>query len=613
MMLMLAALLAAHAVAQPALREGSVRQADGATIAYYVREGSGPALVLIPGSWGDYRVYDRMLAALDPSLRVVIVELRGHGKSRPAASRPTMQSLAADVLSVVDALPLRRFYVGGHSIGGMLAIEIAGQRPSQVAGVISMEGWTHAAVATEAFGNAPASTMTPEEEERNKEQRERVLSTLSAEERAAFAAVWRTWDGLPVLQRTPSAVLELWGDRARARPSRAQMRIPERGNIRLVWVAGSSHSLLVQRPAEVARHTNEFVRVTEAVARRMFDGDAVPDFSRLPRLHPETIPVYRGVGSVTGFNMHPYLTWYQGRFWAMWSSNRIRDLQAGQYVRYATSADGVRWGESAMLTPSEEKENFRYFARGWWLRDGALIGLAARDEAVRPLFGPGLELRGYRWGDTGFAPPVVVARDTINNFAPEPLAGGPWLMARRDHKMRSSIQIGGDPLTAWETIPLPAAEDGTTLDEPVVWRLPDGGLSAAFRDGGKSRRLYRSFSRDGGRTWTAPVRTNFPDAMAKFHVLRLSTGVYAMVSNPNPSGVRIPQCLSFSRDGVVFGSMHILRDAPTIYRYDGKDPGYAGYHYAQLLEHGGFLYVIYSENMEDILLHRIPLSSLPRL
>jgi hypothetical protein len=64
-------------------------------------------------------------------------------------------------------------------------------------------------------------------------------------------------------------------------------------------------------------------------------------------------------------------------------------------------------------------------------------------------------------------------------------------------------------------------------------------------------------------------------------------------------------------DGLVFSHMAILRDTPTIYRYAGKDRGYAGYHYPQLLEHGDSLYVIHSENMEDIKLLRIRLRSLP--
>jgi hypothetical protein len=499
-----------------------------------------------------------------------------------------MESLAEDVLAAVDKAVPRgaRFYVGGHSIGGMLTIEIAGRRPGQVAGAIAMEGWTHYSVQAAAF---PPGRPSPR----------RATVAMTEAERAAFGTVWRKWDGWGILERTPVPVLEVWGDRGRERPSRAVLRIPERESIELEWMAGASHSLLEECPEEVARATAGFVARMEE--RHMF---AVTGVGRLP---VEAFSIFRAREGVAGFNMHPYVTFFGGKFWAIWSSNRVRDLQAGQYVRYATSGDGVHWSEAGVVTPSEEAGNFRYFARGLWVRDRELWALAARDEAVRPLFGPGLELRGYKWAGGRWEGPVLIARDAINNFAPERLASGEWMMSRRDHKMRISMLVGD--LGKWRAVPV----GGSGLDEPIWYALPDGVLTAVFRDGNRSRRLFRAFSRDGGRTWTTPVKTDFPDAMAKCNVLRLRSGLYVMASNPNPSGVRIPLSLSVSRDGRIFTGQAVLRDAPTVYRYGGKDPGYAGYHYPQLLEHSGYLYVIHAENMEDIVLLRVPLEAVERL
>jgi len=267
--LVFTACLAALGLGQsaPEYQTGTVTRPDGSQIAYYVRPGSGPSLVLIPGSWGDYRVFDRLVAGLSPSLRVVIVELRGHGRSRPATLNATMEGFADDVLSVADALVLRRFYVGGHSIGGMLAIEIAGRRPGQVAGAIAMEGWTHHQVAAEAFGGNAANTLTPEQEKVNAENRQRVRSRLTQAEIDAFTSVWRRWDGFPILESTATPILEIWGDRGRPRPSRELMRIPLRPNIELVWMPGASHSLLIQCPEEVARATNAFIARTESAPR----------------------------------------------------------------------------------------------------------------------------------------------------------------------------------------------------------------------------------------------------------------------------------------------------------------------------------------------------------
>ncbi len=592
-------------------RSGSVARPDGTKIAYYLREGPGPVLLLIPGSWGDYRVFDRLVQNLSPRLRILIVELRGHGGSQPASLSPSMPQFAEDVLSVADALALDRFFVSGHSIGGMLTIEILGRRPHAVLGAIPLEGWTHHIVATDAFGGRITAGLSPEQEKENALNRERVRSRLSPAEIDAFAAVWKQWDGLPILERTDVPILEVWGDRGLTRPGREKMRIPARPNIELVWMENSSHSLLIQCPESLARVMNDFIDRVQAA--RMF---AVAGSSPQPRLQAELFTVYRSREGRTGFNMHPYLAWFDNRFWAMWSCNRIRDLQAGQYVRCATSRDGIHWSESSPLMRNEEAANRRFFARGFWVREGQLIALAARDEAVRPLFGPGLQLLGYRWnGQTkGWDEPILIAPDTINNYPPRRLPSGEWMMARRDHRMKVSMLVGGlaSP-SEWKCVLMPAPPSGVTLDEPEWWSLPDGTLAAAFRDGAKSRRLYRSLSRDGGASWSVPVQTDFPDATAKFNVLRLGNGWYALASNPNPSGKRIPICLSLSSDGLRFLHMAILREEPTIYRYAGKDPGYAGYHYPHLLEQGGYLYMIHAENMEDIRLLRIPLPEIARL
>jgi hypothetical protein len=206
----------------------------------------------------------------------------------------------------------------------------------------------------------------------------------------------------------------------------------------------------------------------------------------------------------------------------------------------------------------------------------------------------------------------VIADNTINNFPPKRLQTGEWMMSRRDYKTRVSILVGGHTAPdRWTNISIPEPLDGSRLSEPSWWTLPDGRLAACFRDDTQSRRLYRSISSDSGRTWSPAVKTDFPDATAKFNVLRLRDGRYLIASNPNTTGVRNPICLSLSEDGLVFRYMGVLRETPTMYRYGGKSPGYAGYHYPQLLEHENSVYVIHSENMEDIKVMRIPTRSLP--
>src|SRR4030095_13708617 len=87
--------------------------------------------------------------------------------------------------------------------------------------------------------------------------------------------------------------------------------------------------------------------------------------------------------------------------------------------------------------------------------------------------------------------------------------------------------------------------------EPALLTLPDKRLLCLFRDDAHSKRIFRSVSKDDGRSWSAPENTNFPDATSKFFPLRTSRGFYVLVSNASPAPQqRIPLCLSVSGDGL---------------------------------------------------------------
>ena len=231
---------------------------DGGKIAYYIREGRGPCLVLIPGSWSGHDVFDAMVRSLDPDLRLVIVELRGCGESWPPTLDASIELFAEDVLRVIDALSLERFYIGGHSIGGMIPIEVAKRRPDSILGVISIEGWTHHQVQKEAFASAPKTS--PEQVATFAAVRDRAKARMTKEQFDSFASAWKRWDGLPILENTSVPVLEIWGDRGLPAPSKAIMRIPERTNIALVWIPNAAHHLPTERPQDIAEAINRFVK-----------------------------------------------------------------------------------------------------------------------------------------------------------------------------------------------------------------------------------------------------------------------------------------------------------------------------------------------------------------
>lgn len=353
----------------------------------------------------------------------------------------------------------------------------------------------------------------------------------------------------------------------------------------------------------------------------MLAGDWVPDdthkidYDKLPRV-PANYRVINDVHQSNGVNQHNYLAWHGDKFWCMWSDGPGVEDRVGQRVKYATSPDGLNWSIPEFMTPlppgsernglygTRTNKGFRYIARGFWERNGELIALASLDEAAE-FFGPGLELKGYRlndttqqWEDIG-----VIYDDAINNFAPEKIATGEWMMSRRKYGYKTTgveVLIGGvNKITDWQAFPISGSVGELSAEEPNWWMLPDSNLVSLFRDNKSSGFLYRSFSSDNGRTWTTPVRTNFPDARSKFASIRLKDGRYVVVSNANPKK-RDPMVISLSDDGVVFNKMYYLTGGRHI-------------DYPHLIEHDGHLLIAFAGEKQSVEVTKVRIADLDNI
>ncbi len=94
---------------------------------YYRQSGDGFPIVLIHGNIGNSRNWALTVPALTPHYRTVSVDLRGHGLSGKPTRREdyTAELLAGDVHGVMRQLDIAECYLVGHSMGGMVAQQIA--------------------------------------------------------------------------------------------------------------------------------------------------------------------------------------------------------------------------------------------------------------------------------------------------------------------------------------------------------------------------------------------------------------------------------------------------------------------------------------------------------
>jgi pimeloyl-ACP methyl ester carboxylesterase len=97
----------------------------------YFEGGSGPDLVFLHGHAG-LAEDSPFLAALARRFHVVAPLLPGYGDSEDAASVRDMLDVTLHTYDVLDALHLSRPILAGHSLGGMIAAEMAAVAPNEV-------------------------------------------------------------------------------------------------------------------------------------------------------------------------------------------------------------------------------------------------------------------------------------------------------------------------------------------------------------------------------------------------------------------------------------------------------------------------------------------------
>jgi pimeloyl-ACP methyl ester carboxylesterase len=95
---------------------------------------TGVPLVLVHGAGGTHAHWPEALRRL-PGRRVLAVDLPGHGDSPPPGER-AVPAYARRVVDLLDALGIPRAAVGGHSMGGAIALTLALDAPERVAGLL---------------------------------------------------------------------------------------------------------------------------------------------------------------------------------------------------------------------------------------------------------------------------------------------------------------------------------------------------------------------------------------------------------------------------------------------------------------------------------------------
>ena len=99
---------------------------------HYERAGSGPALLLVQGVGVVGRGWQPQVDGLGDRCTVITFDNRGIGDSSLGSGPLSIDEMARDALAIMDAEGLPRFHLAGHSMGGVIAQQIALLAPARV-------------------------------------------------------------------------------------------------------------------------------------------------------------------------------------------------------------------------------------------------------------------------------------------------------------------------------------------------------------------------------------------------------------------------------------------------------------------------------------------------
>ena len=116
-------------------RHGQTAAINGMEM-YYELQGSGAPLLLLHGFTGAGSNWQPFAGALAGEYRLIIPDLRGHGRSTNPSNQFTFRQSALDIFALLDSLGVERFKAIGMSAGGNTLLHMAIGQPDRISDMV---------------------------------------------------------------------------------------------------------------------------------------------------------------------------------------------------------------------------------------------------------------------------------------------------------------------------------------------------------------------------------------------------------------------------------------------------------------------------------------------
>ncbi|MGD1881085.1 MAG: alpha/beta fold hydrolase [Paracoccaceae bacterium] len=98
---------------------------DDITLHYEI-SGDGPPLLLLAGMLSDSASWGPLVPLLEPHFTIIRPDNRTTGRTTPWNAPVSIGQMAEDALHLLDHLNIHDLHIAGHSMGGLMAMELAG-------------------------------------------------------------------------------------------------------------------------------------------------------------------------------------------------------------------------------------------------------------------------------------------------------------------------------------------------------------------------------------------------------------------------------------------------------------------------------------------------------
>jgi len=103
---------------------------------YYAVYGEGSPLILLHGFTQTGAFWQPYIATLAEHFRLIVPDLRGHGRSTNPTNQFTHRQAALDIIALLEQLGIHQFKAMGFSSGADCLLHVATRQPSRVEALV---------------------------------------------------------------------------------------------------------------------------------------------------------------------------------------------------------------------------------------------------------------------------------------------------------------------------------------------------------------------------------------------------------------------------------------------------------------------------------------------